>query len=206
MHECMDHSSQLVLFISCFIFCSLTSTFLFLSTEIRMWVWNNMRVSKWWQNIHFWMNYFFKHYYGNDVDDSWRNGQNIAVVKRKLRWRLLRSVSLLRGTFPTVLWTLTEEPGKVIFPISLPITLSCTLSDIFFLPLFFCPFFAFFHKINEGHILWSIPLSVWSISKDMFSIWVMKVSDCPNGSRINKALGWWMFLSLFSYFRFVMLC
>lgn len=63
-------------------FCSLTSTSLLLYyTEIRIWVWNNTRVSKWWENIHFWMSLFFKQYYGNDVDDSWRNGQKIAVVK-----------------------------------------------------------------------------------------------------------------------------
>ncbi len=39
----------------------------------------------------FGINYFFKQYYGNDVDDSCRNGQNIYVVKIKLRWRLFRS-------------------------------------------------------------------------------------------------------------------
>lgn len=61
--------------------------------------------------------------------------------KKKLRWRLLRSACLLRGTFPTVLWTLTEETGKVIFPISLPNnpflhSLKHQLSSIILLSLF----------------------------------------------------------------------
>lgn len=133
----------------------------------------------------------------------WEMGKYLWF-KKKLRWRLFRSAFLLRGTFPTVLWTLTEEPGKVIFPIFLSITPSWTLSNIYFLPLFICPFFTFFHEINERKILWSIPLSVWAIPEYMFSISVMKVSDCPNGSRINKALGWWMYLSLFFYFCAVM--
>ncbi len=36
------------------------SSFVFSRTKIFIQVWNYMRVSKWWQNFHFWVNYPFK--------------------------------------------------------------------------------------------------------------------------------------------------
>ncbi len=37
-----------------------TSSFVFSRTKTFIQVWNYLRVSKWWQNFHFWVNYPFK--------------------------------------------------------------------------------------------------------------------------------------------------
>ncbi len=46
------------------------SSFVFSRTKTFIQVWNYLRVSKWWQNFHFWVNYPFK-VYQIGVPDTW---------------------------------------------------------------------------------------------------------------------------------------
>lgn len=212
INECMNHSFEFDRFIFYLLsFWNLSSSILLLSTtEVRTWVWND----KGWVSadkifIFGWI-ISLSNTTGMMSMIPGEMGKKIAVVKKKKKKKAeMETSQVCMSPERDISHCFMYPDGgtwQSYFPYFSPNnpflhSLKHLLSSIILLSLF-----TFFHEINERKILWSIPLSVWSIPEDLFSIWVIKASDCPNGSRINKALGWWMFLSLFSYFSAVMLC
>ncbi len=84
------------------------SFFVFSRTKTFIQVWNYLRVSTWWQNFHFWVNYPFK--------DIFRVGLNEPIRSQlpggKIHWSLERYIdyALLLAGSPLTVGVADEEP------------------------------------------------------------------------------------------------